>query len=911
MRALPRNLLRLATLLVLVGLLVGIPIAVVATIGLPMPSWQQWRDAWSSHRVDSDFVVRLGTGIFSMLWCWFAATAVAELWSVLPVRNEMSTASIPLDRGPSGWVRGLVRFVAVSSVTASATLGSFALLAQPTHASAGTVTGVPGATDDVVTTPLGISHLVVPGDSYWRIADERLTSQLDHDPSPREVYELTRDLVDSNATRLGHRDPTLLLPGELVVVDSTSDGSSDAAAVAAVVVEPVTASSVRAAPYVLAEARPDRRPVPAAAVAAGAPAQPPDVATPDVATPLVDSVGTAASSLPYALGLGGALMIAAGTVGAVEVRRRRLLRSGVVGARLIPPTVGQARTEVLLRSINAAERIARLDVALRAAARDLADQSASVVAAVVDDAGGVHLFVRGSAVPSDSAWHADLLGGSWHLPAGVDFGHLAATARECPQPCPALVHVGAVPDNGELFVDLEAIGVLGIESPFAQPLLRGLAASLAVSPFADSMKVFSVGLGELELGDACVESLTSLHAAIEATRVFVGSTESLARDRTTFALRATSVGGETWEPVVVLACGDQMDNGSRAALLGEIRPGRGRAVVVDGSVGDDMFTLRFDGACHVLEPLGLQVVPVGLGDADVAAVEDLLASVAVPMLDVQMMSLPIEEPAHSGPAPTELVLPEWSLMVRLLGHVQVVTPAGVEATFERAKALELVAWLSQHRERPTRSTARAGLWEAEVRSATFANVVSEARRTLARAVAPPAGEEWIARTMTDELPLHDGVISDADVLALRVAAARGRAPAEAIEILRPGLELVTGLPFLGTSYLWADAEGHASSLTLLATNAATELAEHYLALGDAEGVFWATGRGLMVLNGHEALIALRMRAHADRGDLAGVRAEWASYERALALDTWSAGEPSPKLVGLRQALLSGTPQPRS
>ncbi|MGZ4772103.1 MAG: hypothetical protein ACXV3B_05410, partial [Ilumatobacteraceae bacterium] len=82
------------------------------------------------------------------------------------------------------------------------------------------------------------------------------------------------------------------------------------------------------------------------------------------------------------------------------------------------------------------------------------------------------------------------------------------------------------------------------------------------------------------------------------------------------------------------------------------------------------------------------------------------------------------------------------------------------------------------------------------------------------------------------------------------------------------------------------------------------LAGRYLAVDDVDGVFWATGQGLKVLAGHEELIALRMRAHARRGDLAGVRGEWESYERAVHADSWSAAEPSPKLVELRRELLS-------
>ena len=103
------------------------------------------------------------------------------------------------------------------------------------------------------------------------------------------------------------------------------------------------------------------------------------------------------------------------------------------------------------------------------------------------------------------------------------------------------------------------------------------------------------------------------------------------------------------------------------------------------------------------------------------------------------------------------------------------------------------------------------------------------------------------------------------------------------------------MPFAGTGYLWPDAEGITSNLVLLATSAATELAGHFLSMGDIDGVFWATGQGLKVLPGHEELIALRMRAHARAGDLSGVRQEWESYERVLDADPWSDGEPAPKL----------------
>ncbi|HRE00524.1 MAG TPA: hypothetical protein PLV68_04445 [Ilumatobacteraceae bacterium] len=68
------------------------------------------------------------------------------------------------------------------------------------------------------------------------------------------------------------------------------------------------------------------------------------------------------------------------------------------------------------------------------------------------------------------------------------------------------------------------------------------------------------------------------------------------------------------------------------------------------------------------------------------------------------------------PERTGWVEPEWPLMVRVLaGNVDVVDRGGRAVAFERAKALELVVWLSQHRERSTRSGARTALWDLDVR----------------------------------------------------------------------------------------------------------------------------------------------------------------------------------------------------
>jgi hypothetical protein len=360
-------------------------------------------------------------------------------------------------------------------------------------------------------------------------------------------------------------------------------------------------------------------------------------------------------------------------------------------------------------------------------------------------------------------------------------------------------------------------------------------------------------------------------------------------------------------------------------------------VVAGRSVAGARWVLGAADRRWVLEPLGLEVLPIGVSPAELnelqLLIDDADAQMFVPPAHDGVVAADASpgntggteftefteltgsggyaatQPPHdssgvSGVPGVPAAALDWSLMVRLLGPVEVVDGERQPVVFERSKALELVAWLSQHRDRSTRMGARTALWETNVRDSTFANVVSDARRSLARLVEPADGDEWIGRTLTDDLPLHRAVVTDADVLADSVRRAAACSPTDAIAVLTPALSLVRDIPFSGTAYLWPDGEGITSELILLVTSAATVLAGHHLTLGDVAGVFWATGQGLKVLPGHEELISLRMRAYGRQGDLAGVRHEWESYERVLDAETWSDGSPSPKLVALRRELLA-------
>ena len=500
------------------------------------------------------------------------------------------------------------------------------------------------------------------------------------------------------------------------------------------------------------------------------------------------------------------------------------------------------------------------------------------------------------------------------LPAAVALTDLTDDARAVAPPCPALVGVGRDGDGHEVYIDLEAVGSVRVDADST----RLVAATLAVTPLADSLQVLVVGEDlPLPAGRHQVRDELDVAAAIDEA---VARTASIAQAGATSTFRLRSVAGhETWEPVIIVLTSPVSDD--EAAELQALAGARRGVVVVGVELPDPGLDLTpgIDGSVRVA---GWTVWPHGLdrpiAEAIAAAVEAPLVVDELPSDDASgdAVGMPDDTvadddavadqaatPADQPPAdPAADARQPWTLMVRVLGPVDVVDAEGRAAEFERAKALELVTWLAQHPHSATRAGARAALWAIDVSNASFSNVVSEARRALARLASPPDGADWVARTYAERLPLHPEVVLDADLVRQHLDRARRLPEPEAIVELQRALDLVRGAPYAGRSYLWPDAEALPSTLTLLVTTVAAELGCRLLEAGDLDGVFAATAVGLDVLPGHEELIALRLRAHAQRGDRSALHREYMSYEHAVLADPWD-GEPSPTLAALRRELL--------
>lgn len=213
-------------------------------------------------------------------------------------------------------------------------------------------------------------------------------------------------------------------------------------------------------------------------------------------------------------------------------------------------------------------------------------------------------------------------------------------------------------------------------------------------------------------------------------------------------------------------------------------------------------------------------------------------------------------PADPFGHPTQLgTASSWHTMVRMLGAIQAVRYDNAEVSFRKSKSMELLCWLSTHRDRPTVSGARTAMWELDVEDSTFHNVLSELRRGLSSAGLVNAA----GRVSRQRLFLDRRVVTDSELLRSVLLKADVRDARTSLTELKTALSLVNGLPFAGVDYVWADAEGITSTLVWLVTRAVKVAAGNAAVLGDHGALHEVTAAGLRMLPGEEEFIELRRR----------------------------------------------------
>lgn len=770
------------------------------------------------------------------------------------------------------------------------------------------------------------THVVVAGESMWTIAAERVAeADAVARPSNEEIAPYWEEVVEDN---LQVRDPNLIYPGQALAVPAL------AGAPTRLVPRPAGAEAPRLQvppperPPVAGEAPTSALPsttTPSSTLPMGAPGR----SNTHVPSPPAEEShhdGTVpAWALPVA-GLAGATALASWALVEARRRRDRQRRRAPAGSVPPPPDESAMATSAAVNNNADIDGVQRLDSALEHLAMSTAAKRLDVRPQVVlrrkDHT--IDVFLAEPVDVDLPPWRAVGGGRVWTLGPTSDLADVEVLPEggEIGPPCPALVQLGTCEGDAELYVDLEGLGTIAIrgDQEEVRQIARAVCATLAVAPAAELCRILTFGFDAYGL-DAQVdgrlvvaESIEKLIAEVIGTARPVAATLEAEGVGSSFQLRAVAP-DEGWQPAIVVLAGTQIDE-KEAEQLREVAGtgGRGAAVVMSGTEARWSLELDAEPGSWVLMPLGIPVKPVKLAAEELLELGAYLADAAgAPVAEEDgdtetASSEPTAVGGHESDtdgAPTtrdSMATLDWSVMVRLLGRPDLVTPDGRTPTTERAAPLELLTWIVTHRDTATRVGAVSALWSGrEMARSTINNTVSGARLLLRDLAGEPAdGGEWIPAN-EDRLQLHDSVISDYDFILELRRQARRLPPATAINVLAQGLPLLRGVPFEGHPSLWADEEFVASTVAVAGATLAVELATLRLNAGDPGGALEATGAGLHVIAGHEELVRLSMLAWVAAGDRAAAVTVYTDYERAVSTRGESV---STAIAELRKAILT-------
>ncbi|MEZ5259668.1 MAG: hypothetical protein R2705_23140 [Ilumatobacteraceae bacterium] len=566
-----------------------------------------------------------------------------------------------------------------------------------------------------------------------------------------------------------------------------------------------------------------------------------------------------------------------------------------------------ADLERTIRTAAADERMARVDLACRAVHDRLARDRGSVrvPAMRVATDGAIEVVLDGT-IPDPIAPFVSRTRG-WALPAGVPTVDIPAGGRFASFPCPLLVQVGTaddgMEDDGTWFVDLEAVGAFTVEgaATSTRPVLRGLASSVALGAFGAPARLILVGLdpsvGELAEHTDRVLRADTIDGALDlAADLAVPILSALERGNRS-SLRSRS-SGEPWEPAAVFVAADRLPAATRREASGLVAtPGRGVALITDAVGFPAPGGSQPLPTAGPLDPLGIAIRPVELTREETTALAALLdGGIELACPDVEPTAEPTAGSSDVEDGPNRAGEVGHSRRPRSRSScgrsgIHAVPRRTAEISFGRSKALELVAWLTRHRDAGTRSSARAALWETEVANGTFSNVVSRpAGRSTGRCSPRRSGS--LARPRP-RLPLHRTIVSDVELIE-RDCTARSTPGARRRSVtLEAALELVGGAPFHGVigcgptpKDTWPTTPSSSPTWRWSCPNSASATVTSTLR---------RVGGGIDVGPGARAVGRKAPDAsRASRGDLAAVRREFASYERIVAADPFGTGDAAPQ-----------------
>jgi nucleoid-associated protein YgaU/DNA-binding SARP family transcriptional activator len=747
------------------------------------------------------------------------------------------------------------------------------VLHLPAHARTGASDPVAPAgesSSEASTVPTGEAEVTVePGDNLWVLAEQQLATDRGREPSDAETRPYWHEVIEANRDRLvASGNPDLILPGQRITMPATGHGLAPAPSppVVAVPDEPTGDEPP------VAEAPPDSAEAPTTTV----PTTRPDVdrpARPTAPTDYQPAEDDESSSAPM-IAIGG-IASAALAVGAVRAVRRRRRRLGLAHPSAQPRATDGDEQELHRQLVANADEatIDDLVATLGQLAADLAAIGASCRPRVIQHAPDhLDLFLDTRTTSAPNGWRVAADGTLWTLQPEA-----ASDAAEEPLcATPLLVTLGKPDESGQLYLDLEAEGVIALTGApeMARNVALRMVTELALTPLADTVQIMVLG-GTIDPGVARLDHVTVKQSwddiAEDLTAWAEQSHETLVSHgwANAFVARGADPHHDALAPLVVIAA-----ESPPPALLDDLRSRTpaALAVVVTGPVEGPATVLD----CQADE---LTLVDVGLACSPDPMEPDALESI-VTLLDAadepgqEQLTL-TESPAGVGAKNTTATEPDFDVLVRLLGDIRV---EGGDPLLPKQTAV--VAYIALH---GTVSAERLedAVWagpSTTSRRKRLANTLSECRAALGRRHLPAATDGRYSR--------GPGVTTDTELFDMRVKRASNQPPEQAAETLRSALDLVSGRLFSyrnaeGHSYAWVDVENLQSTWDLKVAAVAQHCAETYIDLGRPGEAVAVALHALDAVSTHTGLTETLMRAHAANGDRVAVRGVYQAHVTAL------------------------------
>jgi hypothetical protein len=862
-----------AAVVVLTALTIGVPIALVTVVGLPLPHTLPKLSALTSQ-LDITAILRILSVIIWLAWVQLVWCVLVEIKAA--VSNVGVPSRVPLAGATQSAAHRLVT-AALLLFTAAAALAPAVTSAgppRPVHSVSAQVTpGVPqGSTAELdarpaaghtapnadkmylVSPPVGRFH-----ESLWEIAQNHLGDGRRY----REIFELNSGRVQPDGSQL--TIASLIRPGWVLLMPKDAHGPGIEA------VSPKLAGELGAASHSVSKSG-------SASWSAG-----PGIEVPGDQAPAGSvrdngifaapaAAGQQAPAWPYELS--SASLLAAGVLVALGRRRREQLWRRAFGRRIAGPEPDAALAEKALRLGADDPAVQLLDTGLRYLSAQLAvkDTTPPTVFAAHLGQENLDLWIAPPDPNPPRPWQAADGGQVWRLPfaaiSGLDVpgagpasaGPASAGPAGALAPYPGLVSLGTNA-SGRILVDLEvAHGLIAVRGPrqVVQAALSALAVELATNRWSDRMRITLIGFGDglSELSPERVRVLRSLDEALpelEKRAAEVRDAMASAGIESVLTGRARSSDADLWAPhYLIMGVPPTQAQAERLLALARSRYRMAAGYVIAGDVRGATWTwdLSDDGRLQA-GVLGFDVEAQLLPPEQYAAMIKLFRGTSGGA-DIPLAAL------APGAAPAAQLVPGSAMPVEvgLLGQVAVQAPGPVEQD-RLALATELVVHLAVHPDGVHTNVLTGAVWPRGVSSEVRDAALSRVHAWLGTGA---GGQPNLLTDSSGRLRLGPGVRVDWQVFrALFAQASQAAAAADAVAeagYLERALALVRGQFLDGrdpSRYAWLATDDAEYEATATIADAAHRLAGLRLAAGDPDAAMAAARAGLRLAFNDEML----------------------------------------------------------